>query len=37
VVVSAPEEVVASADTDDPEDESDPAARQTEESAVAVG
>jgi hypothetical protein len=37
VVVSAPEEVVASADTDDSEDEPDAQARQTEESAAAVG
>jgi hypothetical protein len=37
VVVSAPEEVVASADTGDFEDESDPPARQTEESPAAVG
>jgi hypothetical protein len=37
VVVSAPEEVVASVDTDDSEDESDSPARQTEESAAVVG
>lgn len=37
VVVSAPEEVVASVDTDDSEDESDSAAERTEESAAAVG
>lgn len=37
VVVSAPEEVVASADTDDSEDESDSPAQRTEESAGAVG